>query len=164
MVAPTPLPAPAPAASPRRFPDTMTLGAAIALHHARLGPQQAGGGATPETTAALFAGHDACHAIFDCGTDLRDETRVDLWTLAATTMTTRRYLDYLQAPEVTALLAGISLGALLRALPAMAADGIRIWWRGRGARPWDFDAWADHLDEPLGDIRARCGIAPLPAR
>lgn len=144
-----------------RFPDHLRLREAIAQHHRSLGAVQVSADAAAPETAQLFAGHDACHALFDCGTDLRGETRVDVWTLAATSMSLRRYQAYLRQPEVTALLQTISWWRALGLVPWMLADAVRIWWRSRGTPRWDFDDWEAHADETLGALRRRHGVRPL---
>jgi hypothetical protein len=154
----SPLPA---AQAAGRFPDHLRLREAIALHHRSLGELQVSPGDETSETARLFAGHDACHALFDCATDLRGETQADVWTLAATTMTFRRYQAYLRQPEVTALLRSISWWRAVGLVPWMLADTVRIWWRSRGTPRWDFDAWEDHADETLGALRRRHGLRPL---
>ena len=143
------------------FPDPrLTLRAALA-HHRALVPGLLDGG--DAETAAIFAGHDAIHVVFGCSTSLVDEARADLWTMLATTMTLRRYSGYLNNPTVKALFLSYPLGQLILSFLAVF-DTPRLWWRARQmTQPWDFDAWADHLDEPLGVIRARYNIRPVHA-
>jgi len=143
--------------APTLFPDDLTLRQAIALHRAALGD----GLVVPEepAVAAMFEAHDACHAIFDCGTDMPGEVAVDTLTLVATTMTLPRYLDYMRHPAVVGIFADMHPLVLLRdaiaALPRMLA----AWRRGRQVgRPWDFDRYSDHLDRSLGEIRRSHGI------
>ena len=73
-----------------------------------------------------------------------------------------RYMAYMRHPEVMAIFkeqSGLSLWPLyLRA----TLDIPRIWWRSRRmTRRWDFDAWRDWLDVPLGELREAHGIVVL---
>ena len=152
-----------PEPSPYVFPDpSLTLRAALDLHRAQV-PGLLGGD-DPQTTA-LFAGHDVCHVLFGCSTRLIDEGRVDLWTMAATTMTVKRYSQYLNHPMVKKLFWSFPIWQIALSFLSFL-DTPRILWRARHqTRPWDFDAWRDHLDRPLGQIRAELNIHPthLPA-
>jgi len=142
------------------FADHLTLREAIAAHRASLGdalvlPDD------PEV-AEMFEAHDACHAVFGCGTDFPDEAAVDTWTLTATTMTFRRYLVYARHPAVAGIFEGLTardwVVGTLAAIPA----SFKAWWRGRKVTtPWAFDRYADHLDTPLSQIRRTHGIVPL---
>ncbi len=114
--------------------------------------------------AALFAGHDACHVVFGCSTALRDEARVDSWTVLGSTMTARRYLAYLTHPDVVALLKSFPVGAQVRTLLVFFVDLPVVAWRClRMRRRWDFDGWEAFLDRPLHEVRAEHGIRPLAA-
>lgn len=139
----------------------MTLGEALASHR-RTVPGLLGDAGDP-ALAALFAGHDACHVVFGCSTALRDEARVDAWTVLGSTMTLRRYVAYLTHPDVVALLMSYpvstqvwTLLVFLVDLPRVALGSLRL------RRRWDFDAWESHLDRPLLELRADHGIVPLP--
>ncbi len=150
--------------STRRFSDDLTLREAIDLHRTLLGDVALGmDDQAPPETRALFDGHDAIHAVYDCGIDLVGETLADTWTLSGTTMTLGRYLLYLQQPVVSALFRSLGVVEMSRALVRALPSALRAWRRGRAqSKAWAFDAWEDHLDRTLGDIRREHGIHLLP--
>jgi hypothetical protein len=108
--------------------------------------------------AEFMRAHDACHVLFGLGTELTDEAVADTWTMLVTDMTVRRYTAYLGHPELRALFGEVGtwpmlLGAL-RSLPRLC----RVFWRAREVARWSFWGYADHLDTPLADLRARLAI------
>ena len=109
--------------------------------------------------ARLFSQHDAAHVVFGCDTSLRGETLIDTWTIFASTIGLRGYLEYLKLPQVNELFA--RTGALriasemLRCLPDIA----RVVWRSRRLRrKWPWQGWGEHLERPLAGIRDDFGI------
>ena len=136
---------------------TMTLREAIAEHHAALGTPL--GQDSDSEAAALFAGHDACHAVFGTDTSMVGEATTDTWTMLGTTLPLRRFLGYLRHPEVREAFDHfgfwVAIPGVLRSIPA----AWRVWRASRRLHArGDFDGWADHLDEPLDTLRARHGI------
>lgn len=109
--------------------------------------------------ARFFHAHDACHALFGLTTAIDDEALADTWTLAGTDMTARRYFAYLKHPELRQLVAEPGLVrvalATLRAVPRL----LRVLLRSRRmTAPWPFLGYAQHLETPLAELRARFGI------
>lgn len=146
--------------APLDLPPGTTLRQAIAAHHARLGPATVV--EDDPAVAALFSAHDAVHAVFGTRTDLRGEGLTDAWTLLGTTMPLRRYLAYLRHPAVTALVRAVPWPQLLWTTVTAGPLVARVFWRARRmTRRWDFDAWRDHLDQPVEQIRADHGIVPI---
>lgn len=155
--------APTPSLGPAPFlaaDCALTLREAIAEHRARVpGIITA---ADDPAIGPLFEGHDACHVLFGCSTELADEGRVDTWTLVATTMTLRRYYRYLTHPALQPIYDNFIGWNMLRPGLAAIADIPRIWSRARAmSRPWNFDAWQDWADVPVRDIRAAHGLRLL---
>lgn len=135
-----------------------TLREGLAEYYAR-NPRLLDPGGLPAEAARLFRQHDAAHVVFGCDTTLRGETRVDTWTIFASSIGLRGYLAYLRLPQVNEIFrdAGAARIAaeLLRCLP----DLVRIVRRSRRlARKWPWERFEDHLDDPLRDIRAEFGI------
>lgn len=111
----------------------------------------------------FFAAHDACHVLFGLSTSIADESLADTWTLCGTDVRLRELWSYFRSDaqkqffstfmrEVgyRKLLLG-SLGAIPRIL--------RVLWRSRSmTRKWALHQWADHLDEPLVQLRRDHGI------
>jgi hypothetical protein len=107
---------------------------------------------------ALFAGHDVIHCLFGLGSSVGEEIRVDTYTICASTMTFRRYLEYMTHPSVLRVLRETTT---LASLPSILWSILRIpgiWWKTRSISRWDFDGWEPHLDTPLVEIRVASGI------
>ena len=112
----------------------------------------------PDDAAELFRQHDAGHVIFGCDTSLRGETLIDTWTIFATSLGIRGYLEYLKYPQVNQIFAGVGYWRIffefLRCLP----DVIRVLARSRHARSWPWQQYTSYLDRPLSEIRREFGI------
>jgi hypothetical protein len=112
--------------------------------------------------AQLFRQHDAAHVVFGCDTSLRGETLIDTWTIFGTTIGLRGYLEYLKLPQVNALFAKTGAPRIALELMRCAGDVVRVVVRSRRLRrKWPWRSWAEHLDEPLADIRTRFNIQVL---
>lgn len=154
-----------PPPSYRRVDTRATLREALTEHHAStpalVEVPSADEGELSEIDA-LFAGHDACHALFGLGSTVGDEIRVDTWTLFATTMSVRRYLAYMTHPVTTKVLRETTTWRSVPAILGALLDVPRIALRARRMRRvWDFDGWRAWVDTPLSELRARFGVEVL---
>jgi ubiquinone biosynthesis protein Coq4 len=114
------------------------------------------------SVAQLMHAHDAAHVVFGCDTTLRGELLADSWTLAASTMTVGQYMAYLREPLIQEVFRSIPVGALTKDLVASLPRLAVLLVRSRQQRePWAFDAYREHLDRPLADIRAEFNIRVL---
>ncbi|MEM7411961.1 MAG: hypothetical protein AAF430_17155 [Myxococcota bacterium] len=113
----------------------------------------------PAGAEALFRQHDAGHVVFGCDTSLRGETLIDTWTLVGSTLGVRGYLEYLKQPQVNQIFSDAGYGRIamesLRCLP----DVVRVLVRSRRlSSRWPWEAYDDHLDRPLDEIRREFNI------
>lgn len=112
--------------------------------------------------ARLFRQHDAAHVVFGCDTSLRGETLIDTWTIFASTIGLRGYLEYLKLPQVNQLFAEAGALRIASELASALPDLARVVWRSRRLRrKWPWQDWAEHLERPLVEIREDFGIRPL---
>lgn len=110
----------------------------------------------------LVCAHDSCHVLFALTTSLEDEAVADTWTIFGSTVTLRRYLEYLKQPEFVGAFKDIGwwtvLKGTLRAVPRV----LRAIWRTRAmTAKWPFFDYAQHLDTPLGELRRRFNVRPV---
>lgn len=112
----------------------------------------------------FFAGHDACHVLFGLSTSLADESLADTWTFFGTDVRWRELYSYFRSDAQKQFFKDFLgeigywtlISASLRALPRV----LRAIWRTRKmTRKWSLHGWAEHLDEPLCELRTRYGIA-----
>ncbi|MBI1818099.1 MAG: hypothetical protein HYR72_24225 [Deltaproteobacteria bacterium] len=113
----------------------------------------------PAHAARLFREHDAAHVVFGCDTTIRGETLIDSWTIFATTVGLRGYLEYFRLPQVNQIFTQTGYLRIAIELVRCFPDVIRIMWRSRRlSEKW---SWQDHeryLDSPLCDVRAQFSI------
>ena len=112
----------------------------------------------------LIRQHDAAHIVFGTSTSPRDEVLTDTWTLLGTTLSWREGMAYYNEPAIREIVSDLGFWRMLLGTLAAIPRAFRIWWRARRmAQKWRWEAWREHLDRPLADIRAEYGIRVLPA-
>lgn len=136
----------------------LTLREGLAEHYRRnsalLDPQE-----MQEPMATFFLRHDCVHVVYGLTTRLEDEVMADSVTIFGVDISTRQYAKALAAPEVMALLKGISVWdfakASLKALPRLW----RAFWASRKQRkPWRWAVDDETLDTPINALRQAHGI------
>ncbi|MCB9701550.1 MAG: hypothetical protein H6711_06650 [Myxococcales bacterium] len=111
----------------------------------------------------LTRAHDACHVLFGLTTAVEDEALADTWTLAASTVTLREYMQYLKHEEFTDLIKQIGAWPMIRGSVRAIPRALKIFGRSRRMKErWPFFGYRDYLDTPLAEIRRRFGIELLP--
>lgn len=140
--------------------STQTLAEGLAEYYAHNGARVTPPASLPPESAALFRNHDVCHVVFGLDTTLADEALADTRTMLSCDVGWSAYLRYLSSdPLAKELMAELGfwrgLWATLAALPRIA----RALWEALFMRKrWPWAPPADHLDMPLGVLRARYGI------
>lgn len=134
-----------------------TLAQAIAEYHA-LNPGVAKGHAMSPEAQDFFRCHDAAHVVFGCGTTLDDEAAVKIASIFGTTAgvgvlrgyrlyESRQIYRQLPGPEILAAIAHsvvVVPRTILRCLTQRAR--------------WPWNAFDQHHQTPLQDIRRQFGI------
>lgn len=139
----------------------LTLREALAEYY-RSNPNLLDPAGMPDDAGTLFRQHDAGHVFFGCDTSLRGEVLIDSWTIFATSIGLRGYLEYFRYPQVNQVFAEtgyfrIAIGSL-RCLPDVA----RVAMRSRKmSQPWPWRDYEDFLDSRLCDMRAEYGVRVL---
>lgn len=113
----------------------------------------------------LTMAHDCCHVLFGLTTQITDEVLADTWTIAGSTVTIRKYAEYLKHDEFAQLPKTIGYRKILvesiRSLP-------KVFTVIRRARKmtskWPMFDYAEHLDTPVAELRRRHNIQILPHR
>lgn len=112
----------------------------------------------------FFAGHDACHVLFGLSTSLADETLADTWTFFGTDVQWRELWSYFRSDEQKKFFKDFLgeigywtlISSSIRALPRVARA---IWRTRKMTHKWSLHGWAEHLDVPLVELRARYNIS-----
>jgi len=113
----------------------------------------------PVDAAELFRQHDAGHVVFGCDTSLRGETLVDSWTIFATTVGLRGYLEYLRYPQVNQIFAETGYSRIILEFVRSLPDVFRVLVRSRRlVAKWPWQHYGHYLDRPLSDIRREFNI------
>ncbi len=110
----------------------------------------------------LAKAHDCCHVLFGLTTAIGDEVLADTWTLAGSTVTLRKYAEYLKHDEFAGLAKTIGYRTILvesmRALPRV----FTVLRRARQmTRKWSMFDYAAHLDTPVAELRRDYNIRIL---
>jgi len=141
--------------------STQTLREAIAEYYA-CNPALLDPEGMPERVRQLFRQHDAGHVVFGCDTSLRGETRIDSWTLLATTAGIRGYIEYFKYPQVNQIFRETGYVRIAVESARCLPDIGRVIWRSRWMRAkWPWAEYERYLDRPLTEIREEFGIAVL---
>lgn len=147
--------------------STQTLREGLAEYRAAnpglFDPEDLAGDESLGQLGPFFAAHDACHVLFGLSTSLVDESLADTWTLWGTDVRLRELWSYLRSDEqkqfFRTFMREVGYGKLLRGSLVAIPRMLRVFWRARGmTRKWALHQWADHLDEPLVQLRREHGI------
>ncbi len=113
--------------------------------------------------AELFLPHDVCHVVFGLGTSLVEEAMTDVWTMFGADVGIRNYgklMRHVSAIGPLQIARQIGFATLAWQLLLAIGPTTRAWWRARKMRErWQWHAWRQHLDTPLGELRQHFGIA-----
>lgn len=139
--------------------DSLTLGEAIQQLRLQEDPDGAMTNAMSEVSAQAFEQHDAVHALFGCGTSIRDEIAAHVWMALATTARMGEMHRVVASQEHRKVLAGLGhvklAGAWLASLPRL----LRILMRSRQMeRRIDFAELESLKRQSLAAIRREHGI------
>jgi len=117
---------------------------------------------TSTEVGRLTMAHDCCHVLFGLTTELPDEVLADTWTLAGSTVTIRKYAEYLKHDEFAQLPKLIGYRKVIvesiRSLPRV----FKVIRRPRRmTSKWPMFDYAEHLDTPVAELRRRHNIEIL---
>lgn len=115
--------------------------------------------ALPPGCEELFRQHDAGHVVFGCDTSYRGETRIDTWTVMATTAGLRGLMEYFKYPQVNQIFDDVGRFTIMMESCKAVPDIWRVFRRSRRmTAKWPWDRFEKYLDRPLKDLREEFNI------
>jgi ubiquinone biosynthesis protein Coq4 len=111
----------------------------------------------------LFA-HDVCHIVFGCGTQITEESKLEIWTLLATNLSFKSYYNDYLAPLFTMgkdelkevgsfFFTFFTLSNLIQYI-LVIPEFVKIFFAAKKVNPkWDYCNYQVHFDRSISDIR-----------
>ena len=112
-----------------------------------------------QETAKMLTLHDITHVIFGCSTDIKDEFLCDTWTIFGSTISLRKYLEYMKYPETQQIFKEVGYFKLIWIGIKIFPEILKVIWLTRKmTKKWPWDEYKRYLDRPLKDIRQQFNI------